>query len=89
MAGLIGNQRSIGFRELSVVEHQQEFAALRLEPLNRVRNTCGEEPEIIFGDVVDKSFAIQVDARDPRVAAQHDRPFAGVVPMQFPAASSG
>src|SRR5215471_19936380 len=42
-----------------------------------------EIPEIAFEDVADKAAAFDVDGSDPCGAVEHDRPFRGLVPVQF------
>ena len=63
----VGDQEGVVFGEAAVVEHQQEFAAVRIEPLDRVRNARREVPEVADTDVVDEVAALLVDGGDARL----------------------
>jgi hypothetical protein len=67
----------------AAVEHQQEFAAVGPEALDRMRNAAGKIPEIADADVVDEIAALRIDRGDARGAVKHVRPFGFLVPMQF------
>ena len=53
----VAQQESIVFVEIAVVEHQQEFAAVRIEALDRMRNAGRKIPEIADADVIDEVAA--------------------------------
>ena len=59
------------------------MASVRSQPLDRVRNTAGKQPQIALGHVVDKAAALRVHGRDPRVAVDHECPLGAGVPMQL------
>ena len=80
----IRQQHRLVLRKISIVEYQQEFAAVRPQPLNRMWNPGREEPQLILGHIGDETFPLQIDAGDARVAVQHDRPLGSRVPMQLP-----
>jgi hypothetical protein len=44
----VRQEQGIELRRLSVVEREDELAAVRAEPLQRVRQACGKIPEIAF-----------------------------------------
>src|SRR6266478_9133433 len=54
-----------------------------------MRDSCGKIPKIIFLHIGDKTLAVCVNRRNPRISVQHDGPLAGRVPVQLPDASGG
>jgi hypothetical protein len=50
----VGQQEGIIFVEVAVVENQQEFAAVRVEPLDGMRDTARKIPEIADADVINE-----------------------------------
>src|SRR6266478_3705624 len=89
MGHRIAQQHRLRPGKFAVVENKHEFATVRIETLNGVRDSAGEKPKIVFLYIGDKTFSVRVVRRDPRRAVKHDRPFAGRVPMQLPHASGG
>jgi hypothetical protein len=79
----IAKQKGIVFIELAVIEDQKEFAAIRIETLDRMRHTRWEIPEVADADIIDESAPLRVDRRDARGAVEHVGPFGSLVPMQF------
>jgi hypothetical protein len=43
-----------GFGEPAVVEDQQELTSVRSQPLNRVRYSRGEEPQVVFAHIANE-----------------------------------
>jgi len=58
--------KNIGFLEFAIVEHEQKFASVRIEPLDRMWNPRREIPQIADTYVVDKVSPLRVDGRDAR-----------------------
>src|SRR6266436_4842446 len=54
-----------------------------------MRDSCGKIPKIIFLRIGDKTLAVCVNRRNPRISVQHDGPLACRVPVQLPDASGG
>ncbi len=79
----IGEQESVVLVEIAVVEHEQKFRAVRIETLDRMRDTGPEIPQIADADVVDEIAPVGVDRGDARRAGEHVGPFGGLVPMQL------
>ena len=79
----VAQQERVVFVEIAVVEDQQEFAAVRTEALDRVRNAARKIPEIADADVVDEIAALRIDRGDAGSAVEHVGPFGRLVPMQF------
>jgi hypothetical protein len=79
----VAEQEGIVFVEIAVIENQQEFAAVGIEPLDRVRRAAGEIPEIADADVIDELVTLRIDRGDAGAAVQHVGPFGRLVPMQF------
>ena len=77
------------FRKVSVVEDQQEFGAIRIQSLDRMRNSGRKIPEIAFLHVGHEAAAVGINRGDPRVSVEHDGPLAGCVPVQFADAACG
>ena len=77
------------FRKVAVVEDQQEFGAVRIQSLNRMRNSGRKIPEISFFHVGHEAAAVGINRGDPRVSVEHDGPLAGRVPVQFADAACG
>ena len=50
----VAEQERVVLVEFAVVEHQQEFRAIRTEALDRVGNARREIPEVADADVVDE-----------------------------------
>ena len=49
----VAEQEGVVFVEIAVIENQQEFAAVRIKPLDRMRSAPCEIPEIADADVID------------------------------------
>ncbi len=79
----VTQQNRLGLGEIAIVEHQQEFRAVRLEALNRMRDPAWEIPQVVLFHVSDETLTVFIDRRDPRRAVEHDRPLTCRVPMQF------
>jgi hypothetical protein len=79
----VAEQEGVVLGEAAVVEHQQELAAVGLEPLDRMRAALGEVPDVADADVVDELAALLVDRGDAGAAVYHVGPFGGLVPMQL------
>src|SRR6266404_2204499 len=87
MGHRVAQQHRLRLRKLTVFEHEHEFAAVRIEALNRVRDPAWEKPKIVFLHIGDKTLAVRVNCRNPRRPVKHEGPLAGGVPMQLPDAS--
>ena len=85
----VGEQHGLVLGEVAIIKHQQEFAAVGSESLDRVGNAGGEKPEIVFFDVGHEALALRIDAGDAGVAIEHEGPFRGGVPMQLADAAGG
>ena len=85
----IGEQDGGVLGKVAVVENQQELSAVGIQSLNRVRNSRGEIPKIVFLYVGDEALAVGVDRGDSRASIQHERPLRGGVPMEFAHAAGG
>src|SRR6202011_35765 len=83
MSHRVAQQHRLRLGEIAVVEHEHEFATVRIETLNRVRYPAGEEPQVVFLHVGDKTLSLRVNRRDPSRAVKHEGPFGGSVPMQL------
>src|ERR1700694_1829959 len=83
----VAQQEGVVFVEIAIVKDQQEFAAVRIEALYRVRNTLREIPEISDAYVNDEILPLSVDRGDAGGAVKHVGPFRSLVPMQFTYAS--
>ncbi len=79
----VAEQERIVLVERSVVEHEQELAAVGPQALDGVRNARREVPEIADADVVDEAVALRIDGRYACGAVEHVSPFRGLVPMQL------
>ena len=79
----IADQERVVLGKAPVVEHQQKLAAVGLQPLDRVRNSRREIPEVADADVIGEIAAVLVDGGDARTAIQHVGPFGGLVPMEL------
>jgi hypothetical protein len=60
-------------RERSVVERQQELAAVRLQPLDGMRDAGGEIPEVAGTHIGDEVAAVLVGRDDLCAAGQAGR----------------
>ena len=89
MSHPVGDQEGFEFVEIAVIKNQQEPAAVRAQPLNRMWNAGREQPQIALGDIGDETFCVAIYASDSRVAIEHHGPFGGDVPMKFADAASG
>src|SRR5271154_3440253 len=67
----------------TVIEHDDEFRAVRAGSLQGVRQPGREEPEVFLEDVLDARLAFPAERRDPALALRHDRPLGGLVPVQL------
>ncbi len=76
-------QHRLVFVEASIVKHQQEFAAVRSQSLDRVRVPRWKIPDIALLNVIHEAAPIWIDAGDPRSACQHQGPLRRVVPVQL------
>ncbi len=85
----VGQQHRLIFREVAVVKHQQELRSVRIQPLNRMRNTRRKIPEIPFGYVRNKALALEIKPRNARVPIKHECPLCSRVPVQFANSSRG
>jgi hypothetical protein len=79
----IAEQEGIVLVEVTVVEHEEELAAVRTEPLDRVRKARCKVPEIADPDVVDEVPSLRIDGGDPRCPVEHVGPLGGFMPMQL------
>jgi hypothetical protein len=79
----VAQQDRFGLRKIAVIENEHELASIGIQALNRVRDSRGKKPKIIFAHVGDETFAVQIDGGNPRVSVKHDGSFAGRVPMQL------
>jgi hypothetical protein len=77
----VGDQEGLVLREVAVVEHKEELAAL-LQSLNRVRDACGEAPEVALADV-DEVAALRIDGRDASPPRDHVGPLGLFVPVHL------
>ena len=84
MAEPIGDAEGAEFREVAVVEHQNELAVVRTEALDRVAVAAREIPDVAGGEVEHFGMRLRVDRGDATAALEHIGPFRGVgVPVQF------
>ena len=79
----VAQQKGVVFVEVTVVEDQEEFAAVRIKTLDRMRDTRWKIPEIADTDVINEVVSLLVDGCDAGAAVKHIGPFALLVPMQF------
>jgi hypothetical protein len=79
----VADQEGIVFVEVAIVEDQEEFTAVGIEPLDRVRNARREVPEIADAHVINEIAAVRVDGGDAGGAVKHVGPLGGLVPMQL------
>ena len=79
----VAQQERIVLVEVTVVEDQEEFAAVRIETLDRMRDTRWKIPEIADTNVINEVVSLLVDGRDASAAVKHVGPFGLLVPMQF------
>jgi hypothetical protein len=79
----VGDQEGIIFVEVTVIEREKEFAAVRIETLDRVRNACREIPEIGDAHIIDEIPPLRIDRGDAGGAVKHVGPFGLLVPMQL------
>jgi len=77
----VRDQKGFVFREVSIVEHQKEFALL--QRLDRMWKSGPEIPQVAAADVVDEVAALGVDGGDAGAAGQHERPLSFFVPVQL------
>src|SRR5205085_15059 len=68
---------------------EQKFRAVRRKPLNGMRDSRREVPQIAFLYVGDETFAVRVNAGNSRRSIQHVSPFRRSVPVQFAHAAGG
>src|SRR5258706_10394571 len=78
-----GEKEGALFREVTVIEHQQELAAIRTKSLNGMGKTCGEQPQIALLHVVDEHCAVGIQNCDASAAVLHHRPLSCGVPVEF------
>src|SRR5579863_5482684 len=83
----VADQESVVFVELAVVEHQKKLAAVRVEALNRMRNTGSEIPKVSNAHVIDEIPALRVNGCNARGSVEHIGPLGRLVPMQLPYAA--
>src|SRR5207302_7445995 len=79
----VGEQNSGKLRKVAVIENEQELRAIGIQSLNRVRNSGGEIPKIVFRYVGDEAFAFVVDGGNPRASVEHIGPLRSGMPMEF------
>src|SRR5437762_9523379 len=84
MGHCVAQQQRLRLRKFTVLEYEHEFATIRIEALNRVRDPAWEKPKIVFLHIGDKTLAVRVNRRNPRRPVKHEGPLAGGVPMQLP-----
>src|SRR5207302_5555977 len=75
--------------EVAVVENEQEFATVGLEPLDRVGNARREIPQIALADVILEGVCILVNGGNPSPALEHVGPLSRLVPVQLPNSAGG
>ncbi len=72
------------FREIAVVEHEEEGAGAGAEALDRMAVAAREVPDIARAEVDDLALADRIDGGDPAIALEHIGPFGGIgVPVQL------
>jgi len=79
----IADQEGVVFGKAAVVEYEQKLAAVGPQPLDRVRNSRREVPEVADADVIDEIAAVLVNAGDAGATIQHVGPLGGLVPVQL------
>ena len=79
----IGDQEGVVFVEVAVVENEKKFAAVRVEPLNGMRDARREIPQIADPHVVDEISPLGIDGGDARSAVKHVGPFSLLVPVEL------
>jgi hypothetical protein len=79
----IGEEEGLLLREVAIVEHEQELAAIALESLNRVRDARREVPQLALADVVLKCVTVLIDGGDAGAPFELERPLGGLVPMRL------
>jgi hypothetical protein len=77
----VADQERVVFVEIAVVEHQKEFGSIRIEPLDGVRDTCREIPEIADTHVVNEVPPLRVNRRNAGGPVKHVGPFSFLMPM--------
>src|SRR5205807_9761971 len=65
------------------VENEKKFAAVRVEPLNGMRDARREIPQIADPNVVDEISPLGIDGGDARSAVKHVGPFSLLVPVEL------
>src|SRR5258705_10447094 len=76
-------------RSLAFIEADEELAAVRAEPLQRMRQAGGEIPEVSLFHVGDIRPAQFVESGDAARAVGHVSPLCKLVPVHFPNAAGG
>src|SRR6266403_2413572 len=89
MGHRVAQQQRLRLRELTVLEHEHEFATVGIKALDRVRDPAGKKPKIVLVHIGDKALAVRVNRGNPRRPVKHEGPLTGRVPMQLPDASGG
>ena len=81
----VRDQEGRVFREVAVVEDEQELAAvdLALKTLDRVRHARREVPQVALPYIVDEGPALLVDGGDAALPAEHVGPLGFLVPMHL------
>src|SRR5262245_54445726 len=79
----VGDQERVFFVKVAIVKRQKEFAAVRIETLDRVRNPRREKPKVTHAHVIDEVAPLRVDGGYAGVAIKHVRPLGGLMPMQL------
>ena len=79
----IGDGECAVLGKRTVGKGQQEFGAIRLQSLNRMRNARREIPKIAGFDIGDEIMSVVVDRGDARLASEHEGPFCFFMPMQL------
>jgi len=73
----------------TVGKGQQEFGAIRLQSLNRMRNARGEIPKVAGFNIGHEIMAVVVNHGDTSLASEHEGPFRFLRPMQFTPPAGG
>jgi len=84
VADPIADAERAEFREIAVVEHQQELTILVADAFDRMTEPAREVPDIAGGKVDDLCLVLRVDRGDAALPLDHIGPFRRVsMPVQF------
>ena len=85
----VGGRQCVELRRSTIVEGEHELAAVRTEPLQRMRQAGRKIPKIALSHIGNIRTTFHVEHGYAAVAVGHDRPLGLLVPMQFTDAAGG